>query len=133
VTDPALALLDRVATLAGAPGATAAGIARRLGLVRDHAAPGATAWEGAPAVPGAARIRVRAGDRGAVDLVELDPGSGPTRAELEARFGRADPQPRAPGSGETVLAFDRGSQVTLLAYLDDDTLRARRLIVRRDG
>jgi hypothetical protein len=128
---PALTLLDRVAALAGT--GSAAGVAMRLGLHRDAAAE-ELAWEGPPALRGAERVRVRATGSGAVDLVELllAPGSGPTRPELEAALGRADQQPRAAGAGCVALAFPPRGRVTPLAYVDDATARASRLVARRD-
>jgi hypothetical protein len=129
---PALALLERLARLAAAPEAGAAALAMRLGLPRDASAE-ELVWEGPPAIAGADRVRVRATSDGAVDYVALvlDQRTAPTRADLEAALGRAVEQPSAAGSHERVLAFPR-ERVTLLAYVDDATARASRLVARRD-
>lgn len=127
----ALALFERVAGLARA--GSAAGVAMRLGLARDVTAEG-LAWTGPPALGGAQRVNVRAARNGAVDLVELvlDAESGPTRAELEAALGRAVQQPRMPGTGRVALAFPPRGGITPLAYVEDATGRAGRLVARRD-
>jgi len=136
---PVLALLERTATLASAPDVSASGTAARLGLAPDPLAFAAPAWAGVPAVPGAERMRVRAADSGAIDLVELelDPEAGPARAELEALLGRGAEQPRMPGAAYTRLAFPRRTgagrePLSLFADVDDRTGRVGALIVRRD-